>query len=179
MPKVWGDIAGPCLFAVLMGIGRIVYGLWGEKIPLVPAMAGCGILATVCYLTAALASNPLISLAGCALCGLAVSLMWPGTFSLGAKRFPMGGAAMFGILAVFGDAGAAAGPWLAGAVADATTRNQDALGGLARLLPPGDSGLRAGLLVGTLFPLLITAMALIYAITRRRRAQDAQAANAT
>ncbi len=155
LPKVWGDLAGPCLFAVLMGIGRIVYGLWGEKIPLALAMIGCGTLATICYLVAALAANPMLSMAGCALCGLAVSLLWPGTFSLTAARFPYGGTAMFGFLALFGDAGAAIGPWLAGAVADADSSH---------------SGLRAGLLVGTAFPLGIVVTTLLYSIMQRRQA---------
>jgi len=168
LPKVWGDIAGPCLFALLMGGGRFVYGLWGEKIPLVPAIIGCGTLATACYLTAALARDPRLSLAGCALCGLSVSLLWPGTFSLTAARFPLGGVAMFCILAVCGDAGAAIGPWLAGAVADATTANH---GVLADLLPDAvGSGLRAGLLIGTVFPLGIVAATLVYGITAMRRA---------
>jgi fucose permease len=176
LPKVWGDLAGPCLFAVLMGIGRFVYGLWGAKMPLVPAMIGCGILATVCYLTAALSSDPVRSLVGCALCGLAVSLLWPGTFSLAATRFPFGGTTMFGLLAVFGDAGAAAGPWLAGAVADATTGTQGVLRALANLLPDaGGSALRAGLLIGTTFPLGVVATALAYGIAVRRRAYDARA----
>ena len=75
LPKVWGDLAGPCLFAVLMGLGRGIYGLLGAQMPLVPALVGCGLLATGCYLTAALARAPGLSLAGCALCGLAVSLL--------------------------------------------------------------------------------------------------------
>ena len=148
LPKVWGDLAGPCLFAVLMGIGRIVYGLWGEKIPLIPALLACGALATVCYLTTALARDPWLSLAGCALCGLAISLLWPGTFSLTARRFPLGGTAMFAVLAMMGDAGAAVGPWLAGAVADTS-----------------GVGLRAGLLAGTAFPLGVVVTTLAY---RRR-----------
>lgn len=147
--KVWGDLAGPCLFAVLMGMGRFVYGFWGEKFPLVPAMTACGALATACYLTAALVRDPRISLAGCALCGLAISLLWPGTFSLTATRFPLGGAAMFAILAMMGDAGAAIGPWLAGAVADLS-----------------GAGLRAGLLVGTAFPLGVVVTALAYSLRR-------------
>ncbi|MGC5010780.1 MFS transporter [Streptosporangium sp. DT93] len=167
--KVWGDLAGPCLFAVLMGIGRIVYGLWGERIPLVPAMASCGALATVCYLVACLASDPLVSLVGCAVCGLAVSLMWPGTFSLAAARFPFGGAAMFGVLAVFGDAGGAAGPWIAGAAADASASATGLLGGLAALLPgDGGSGLRAGLLVATVFPVAVVAVTVAYGAATRR-----------
>ena len=150
LPKVWGDLAGPCLFAVLMGGGRFAYGLWGEKIPLVPAIAGCGALATACYVVAALADDARLSLAGCALCGLAVSLLWPGTFSLTASRFPLGGGAMFAVLATMGDAGAAIGPWLAGAVADVS-----------------GSGLRAGLLAGTAFPLLVVATALAQYWARR------------
>ena len=84
------------------------------------------------------------------MCGLAVSLLWPGTFSLAAARFPAGGVAMFAILAMLGDAGAAAGPWLAGVVADASA-----------------GGLRAGLLVGTVFPLGVVVTALIYAVAKR------------
>lgn len=163
LPKVLGDIAGPCLFAVLMGLGRFAYGLWGRDVPLLPAMVGCGVLAASCYLVTALSTEPVWSLAGCAVCGLAVSLLWPGTFSLATHRFPFGGAAMFGMLAVFGDAGAAAGPWVAGAVADVTTAGEGVFGRLAELLPrTGAVGLRAGLLVGTLFPLgiLVTAVGL-------------------
>jgi fucose permease len=170
LPKVWGDIAGPCLFAVLMGVGRVIYGLYGEKIPLLPAVVGCGALATVCYLMAALSPHAVWSLVGCAVCGLAVSLLWPGTFSLAAARFPLGGAAMFGLLALFGDAGAGLGPWLAGAVADATSGTPGALWGLSHLLPPtGSVGLRAGVLVGTVFPLGVIASALAYGAIARRR----------
>ncbi|MBG0814132.1 MFS transporter [Planomonospora sp. ID82291] len=168
--KVGGDLAGPCLFAVLMGIGRIGYGLWGERIRLPWAMLGCGTLAVGCYLVAALAAAPALSLAGCALCGLAVSLLWPGTFSLASARFPFGGAAMFGVLAVSGDAGAAAGPWLAGAVADATAGG-GALSGLAGLLPgAGDTGLRAGLLAGAVFPLVLVALSAAQVLLARRAA---------
>jgi fucose permease len=150
LPKVGGDLAGPLLFAALMGVGRIAYSRYGETIRLVPALVGCGALATLCYLTAALSSSPVLSLLGCAMCGLAVSLLWPGTFSLAAARFPAGGVAMFAILAMLGDAGAAAGPWLAGVVADASA-----------------GGLRAGLLVGTVFPLGVVVTALIYAVAKR------------
>ncbi|MER6826930.1 MFS transporter [Streptosporangium sp. NPDC000563] len=166
--KVWGDLAGPCLFAVLMGIGRIVYGLWGEKIPLVPAMASCGALATVCYLVVCLSSNPVVSLIGCAVCGLAVSLLWPGTFSLAAARFPLGGAAMFGVLAVFGDAGGAAGPWIAGAAADASAAADGFLATLSAALPDdGGSGLRTGILVAAVFPITVVALTLAYAVRGR------------
>ncbi|MEU4537012.1 MFS transporter [Streptosporangium sp. NPDC023825] len=175
--KVWGDLAGPCLFAVLMGIGRIVYGLWGERIPLVPAMASCGALATVCYLVVCLSSDPVVSLVGCAVCGLAVSLLWPGTFSLAAARFPLGGAAMFGVLAVFGDAGGAAGPWIAGAAADASAAAGGFLTTLSAALPgDGGSGLRTGLLVATVFPLAVVALTLAPGIRKRGAAGTADTA---
>lgn len=172
--KVWGDLAGPCLFAVLMGLGRVGYGRWGERIPLLPALTCCGALATGCYLVTALAGDPVVSLVGCAFCGLAVSLLWPGTFSLAAARFPVGGAAMFGILAVFGDAGGAAGPWTAGAVAQAATDPGGVLHRVAEALP-GGTGLRVGLLVGTLFPLAIVVVAGSYTVARRRGTRRAEA----
>jgi len=174
LPKTWGDLAGPCAFAALMGLGRVGYGLWGAKMGPLPALVGCGTLATVCYLTAALSHDPVRSLIGCTLCGLAVSLLWPGTFSLAAARFPFGGAAMFGLLAAFGDSGAAAGPWLAGAVAEAASGTQGVLRSLADLLPDaGGSGLRAGLLIAAVFPLGVVTIALAYGIAARRRAHDA------
>jgi len=171
--KIWGDLAGPCLFAVLMGIGRVAYGLWGARFPLAPALVCCGALATGCYLVAALASSPVVSLIGCALCGLAVSLLWPGTFSLAAARFPLGGAAMFGVLAVFGDAGGASGPWIAGAVAQAADAGNGFLHDLAGLLPAGGDGLRVGLLIGTVFPLAIVVVAQVYAAAVRRHGASA------
>jgi MFS family permease len=110
---------------------------------------------------------------------LAVSLLWPGTFSLAATRFPFGGAAMFGLLAVGGDAGAAVGPWLAGVVAEAATGTQGTRSALAALLPDGGStGLRTGLLLGTLFPLGIVTTAVMYGLATRHRVHDARVPNA-
>ena len=179
LPKVWGDLAGPCLFAVLMGLGRVPTASGEPRCRSSPRWSGAALLATGCYLTAALARAPGLSLAGCALCGLAVSLLWPGTFSLAATRFPFGGAAMFGLLAVGGDAGAAVGPWVAGAVAEATSGSQGPFSALAALLPAaGGAGLRAGLLFGTVFPLGVVAIAVVYGMTARRRVHDARGATA-
>lgn len=174
VPKVVGDVAGPAAFAVLMGIGRVAYGLRGERIPILRTLIASGGFATACYLIAALAANPLVSLGGCAACGLAISLLWPGTFSLSARRFPLGGAAMFGVLAVFGDAGAAIGPWIAGAAAEASTTSQGLLAEIGAMLPDdGGSGLRVGLLVGTIFPLLVVAATFAWAALNRTRSRAA------
>jgi MFS family permease len=96
--------------------------------------------------------------------------MWPGTFSVAAARFPLGGTAMFGILALFGDAGAAVGPWLAGAVANAVSSTQSNAGGAFAAL--GLSGLRAGLLIGTIFPLGLALTTLAYGMAEKRRERN-------
>ena len=56
MSKAVGDLAGPCGFAVLMGISRTLYGKFGEKIDLTGFMIASGILCLICYLLAALSS---------------------------------------------------------------------------------------------------------------------------
>lgn len=114
--KTVGDLLGLCMFGVLMGVGRLVYGFC--KLPLRRSMLVCGIGCVVCYLTASLVPSGIIALAACALCGLSVSLMWPGTYSLAAREFPLGGTSMFAMLAIAGDIGCSAGPWLTGLVSD-------------------------------------------------------------
>ncbi|NIZ90765.1 MFS transporter [Kineococcus rubinsiae] len=168
--KVAGDLAGPALFAVLMGLGRMAYGLLGTRVPLVPALTVSGVLAAACYVLAAASPSPVASLVGCAVCGLAVSLLWPGAFSLAAARFPLGGAAMFGVLAVAGDAGGAVGPWAAGVLAEASTSSSGVLQRLSAALPADDgSGLRVGILLAVAFPVLVVVAAGSFAVLQRRR----------
>ena len=112
--KTVGDLAGPCLFAVTMGISRVIYGKSGNKIELTRYMLGSGALCLVCYILAALSLNPVVCLIGCTLCGFSVGIMWPGTISILSKRLPAGGTAMFALLAMAGDLGGAFGPWLVG-----------------------------------------------------------------
>lgn len=154
--KLMGDLLGPCLFAVLMGIGRTLYGVWGHKVHLKKALTASGLLCIACYAVTVFIQIPIISLLGCAVCGLSVSLMWPGTFSLTAESYPKGGTAMFGILAIFGDLGASIGPWLAGIVSDLAQKS-------TRLTAFGESsglnaeqlGLKSGLFTAMIFPLVL------------------------
>ena len=136
--KTVGDLAGPCLFAVLMGISRVLYGRMSEKLNLVRTMTWCGLLCVACYLTASLASSPILGLAGCALCGSAVGIMWPGSISISSQKCPRGGTAMFAFLALAGDLGATVSPALVGSVSD---------------MAGGD--LKAGLLAAVVFPLIL------------------------
>ena len=153
LPKTVGDLVGPCLFAVAMGISRVFYGKFGEKVELTKFMLGSGILCLACYFAAALSGSPVISLAGCIICGFSVGIMWPGTISILSKRLPRGGTAMFAFLAMAGDLGGAAGPGLVGIFAQ--LNNDD---------------LKKGMLIGAIFPMvLIISVAGIMIKTRKER----------
>lgn len=117
--KAMGDLLGPCMFAVFMGIARVFYGKFGAKISLSKFMAASSALCVVAYAVTVLSPYPLLSLGGCALCGLAVGIMWPGTFSMASAAIPLGGTSMFAMLALAGDTGCTSGPSLAGRIADA------------------------------------------------------------
>ena len=136
--KTVGDLVGPCLFAVTMGICRVLYGKYGPKMNLTRFMLGSGILCLCCYLLASLSSSPVLGLIGCVLCGFSVGIMWPGTISLTSPRLPRGGTALFAMLAMAGDLGGAFGPSLVGTITQQS----------------GDQ-LRSGMLAGSVFPLLL------------------------
>jgi fucose permease len=114
--KTVGDLLGPCAFAILMGISRTIFGLQGPKLKIEKILLASGVLCVLCYLAAALAPTPLLSLLGCAFCGITVAAMWPGTFSLASRFFPRGGTAMFALLALAGDVGCSSGPGLVGLI---------------------------------------------------------------
>lgn len=116
--KTLGDLAGPCLFSVLMGSARVFYSKYSAKIDLLGFIIGSSALCIFAYLMASLSPVPVISLFGCALSGLSVGILWPGVFSLASKSFPKGGTAMFAILALAGDMGCTSGPALVGFVSD-------------------------------------------------------------
>lgn len=134
--KTLGDLLGPCLFAIMMGIARTSYGIKGQKINMLKVLMACSILSIISFAITALVPIPAISLLGCSLCGLSVSLMWPGMLSLTAGKYPTGGIAMFAILALGGDLGCSIGPWLTGVVADSYSLN-------------------IGLLMGMIFPAIM------------------------
>lgn len=138
LSKTMGDLLGPCLFAVSMGICRILYGKYGEKVNLTKFMLGSGVLCIVCYVFASLFANPVIGLIGCILCGFSVGIMWPGTLSISSKKFPTGGTAMFALLAMAGDLGGSIGPGIVGRVTQLAGNN-----------------IRSGMAVGLIFPIVL------------------------
>lgn len=116
--KVVGDLAGPCAFAIFMGTGRILYARFSAKLSFRKTVIVLSALCAACYLTTALTGIPILALVSCAVCGFTVSVMWPGTYSAGAKAFPRGDAVMFSVFAMCGDLGCCLGPWILGIIAD-------------------------------------------------------------
>lgn len=136
--KTAGDLAGPMAFAVLMGASRAFYGNYGEKINLDRFMAVSSVLCILSYLCLVFMPVPVLSLAGCALCGLSVGILWPGTFSRASKALPAGGTALFTLLALGGDIGCSGGPTLVGMVSGMCKGN-----------------LKIGILAALIFPVLL------------------------
>lgn len=136
--KTAGDLAGPMAFAILMGTSRLFYGKYGDRIHLERFMVYSSLLCILSYLGISLFPVPLLSLIACAVCGLSVGIMWPGTFSKASAALPKGGTAMFALLALGGDIGCSGGPTLVGMVSGAL----------------GDN-LKIGVLAGIIFPALL------------------------
>ena len=136
--KTAGDLAGPMLFALLMGSARAFYGKFGDKINLKKFMTGSSVLCILSYLIISLSPSPVFSLIGCGICGLSVGIMWPGTFSMASASIRNGGTALFALLALAGDLGCSGGPTLVGAVSSMLSEN-----------------LKLGILAGVVFPVLL------------------------
>lgn len=143
--KTIGDIFGPCLFSVLMGCSRVFYAKMSHKIDLIAFIIGSGILCIISYLLASFSESPILSLIGCALCGLSVGILWPGIFSISSASFPKGGTALFALLALAGDIGCSSGPTLVGFVSGAFNDN-----------------LKYGLAAAIVFPALLVICSLYY-----------------
>ena len=150
--KTVGDILGPCMFALFMGISRMFYSFKGNKYNLEKYTLFCAILCMSSYLIAALTKNPLIALSGCAICGFSVGVMWPGTYVIAHKKIPKGGTALFALLALAGDAGCTSGPTVIGLVSSVYSDN-----------------LKTGILAGSVFPLIMTLILCISLFKRTKK----------
>lgn len=151
IPKIWGDIFGVALFAVMLGIGRSLYAKIGKNISKVLFLGAIG--AAVCYLVSAVSPIPIIGLFACAFTGFCVSMLWPGSLIVASDKFPSGGVFIFALMAAGGDLGASVGPQLVGIITDATIINPQAIELANRLsMTPDQFGMKLGMLIGMLFP---------------------------
>lgn len=136
--KAVGDLAGPMLFALMMGISRVIYGKFGDKMDLERMMLLGGCLCAASFVVCALTKSPVLGFAGVGLCGFSVGILWPGTLSKASASVKGGGTAMFALLALAGDLGCSSGPALLGMMADAFGGN-----------------LKTGMLFAVIFPVLL------------------------
>lgn len=166
IPKMWGDIFGVAVFSATLGLGRSLYAKFGKNAAKVLLMGGIG--ATACYFVASISSIPIIGLIACAVTGLCVSMLWPGSLIIASDRFPDGGVFIFAMMAAGGDLGASVGPQLIGLVTD-MAMNVPSLTALANTcsITPEQLGMKIGMFIGMLFPL--AGIPVYYCIRKKRK----------
>lgn len=150
--KWLGDLLGPCLFAIMMGTARVFYAKNAEKINLKKGILISSLICIASYLIAIFAPFPILSLLGCALCGIGCGLLWPGSFSIASERIPRGGVLLFGVLALAGDGGALFGPSITGFVASSF-----------------DGSLKAGFIAALIFPTVLAIITLVMMLKDKKR----------
>lgn len=168
IPKVWGDVFGVAVFAVMLGIGRTLYARFGKSIARFLLLGFIG--AFLCYVTAALSQSPVVGLVACALTGFCVSMLWPGTLIYTAEAIPLASVAVYALLAAGGDLGGSVAPQLVGSITDAVA-GSPALASLSTGLSPEQIGFKAGMLVASLFPLIGTVVVIILKKTVKKNAE--------
>ncbi len=153
VPKMIGDVFGVALFGFMLGIGRTLYAKFGKNLfrTLVAGFAG----ATICYLVACFSGQPYLGLLGCAFTGFCTSMLWPGTLVVASDKFPHSGVFIYAVMAAGGDMGASVVPQLVGLVTDNAIANPTVIS-LASTLAytPEQLGMRVGMVVSTIFPLI-------------------------
>ena len=153
IPKVWGDIFGVALFAVMLGLGRSLYAKIGKNIEKVLFMGVIG--TTICYLITAISSMPIIGLIACGFTGFCVSMLWPGSLIVASKRIPSGGVFIYAMMAAGGDLGASVGPQLVGIITDVVIKSNGMIQFANKFgFTPEQLGMKLGMFTGMIFPLV-------------------------
>ena len=168
IPKIWGDVFGVALFGLTLGLGRTLYAKYGKNAEKILFLGAIG--ATVCYLTAALTNIPLLGLIACGLTGFCVSMLWPGSLIIASERIPTGGVFLYAMMAAGGDLGASAGPQLVGVITDGIAARAGGVN-LAQTLgiTVEQLGMKCGMLLGMLFPLMGIFLYLRLLRTRKKK----------
>ena len=154
LPKVYGDLIGLCGFSLFLGIGRILHGKFGEKFNLNKLLIITSFCSIICYVNVALLPS-VFSVIFCVFCGIAVSILWPGTLVVASNKFPQAGALLFAVLAVAGDLGGGIAEYATGAIIDGVA-NYGLVSNMASWLgiTMEQASIRFGIAVSSLYPLL-------------------------
>ncbi len=151
--KSFGDVFGVAMFAILLGLGRILYARFGRKISRVLLLGMIG--SAVCYITVGLSSNVIIAFIACIFTGLCTAMLWPGNLIMMEENVPNAGVAAFALMAAGGDLGASVAPQLMGIVIDKVSSSSFAQGLASTLeLTPEQIGMKAGMLITSAFPIV-------------------------
>ena len=167
IPKAVGDILGVALFSIMLGLGRTLYGKRGKNIEKILLL--CAIGSTICYLTATFSPIAAVGLVAAALTGICTSMLWPGSLIVAAEKFPLGGVFIYAMMASGGDLGASVVPQLVGIVTDTVAASELGLSIANSLsMTPEQVGMRAGMLVASIFP-IIAIMVFAYIFKTRKK----------
>ncbi len=169
--KVWGDLFGVAMFGVMLGLGRTLYSKIGRNIERVLLLGAVG--AFLCYLVSALTNIGIIGLIACAITGLCTSMLWPGSLIVASDRVPDGGVFIFAMMAAGGDLGASVAPQLVGVITDAVAASGEGMRLAAELgMSPEQLGMKTGMLVGAMFPLVAILVFLYILRSKKKRATE-------
>lgn len=169
IPKVWGDIFGVALFAIMLGLGRSLYAEVGKNIERVLFLGVIG--ATICYLIAAVSDIAWIGLLACGFTGFCVSMLWPGSLLVASSRIPTGGVFIYAMMAAGGDLGASVGPQLVGIVTDYVMQSKDIVQLVNKYGYTAEQvGMKCGMLTGMILPFL-GIFVFLYILKSKRKVQ--------
>ncbi len=168
LPKIWGDVFGVALFSMALGLGRTLYAKYGKNAEKILFLGAIG--ATACYLTAALTNIAILGLVACAFTGFCVSMLWPGSLIIASERIPTGGVFLYAMMAAGGDLGASAGPQLVGVITDGIAASTGGVNLASSLgITVEQLGMKCGMLLGMLFPLVAIFLYLHLLRTRKKK----------
>lgn len=153
IPKIQGDILGVALFSVMLGLGRTVYSKYGKNITKTLIISSIG--AVCCYVIAAVSNISIIGLITCALTGLFVSMLWPGSLITATEKLGTSSVALFALMAAGGDLGASVGAQFIGTVTDTVAKNTYIISLAKQIeMSPQKIGMKIGFLIAAVFPLI-------------------------
>ena len=173
IPKVWGDIFGMAVFALLLAITRSLYAKLGKDISKTLLISMIG--SAVGYISIAIFTSSVISLIACVSVGVFSAMLWPGTLILMEEKIPAVGVAAYALMAASGDMGASLAPQMMGIIVDKVSASGFAQNlASSSAMTPDEIGLKTGMLIASVFPILGTLLLIYIFRTFSKKAKAAE-----